>query len=57
MHDIPSSIRAFLLEPTLLSIFGIDKNQVSQVGNKIRSFKVPSYMLGQDPDTLSIIPD
>ena len=46
-YQVPPSIRAFLLEPTLLSLFGIDKNQVSQVGSKIRSFKVPERYKGK----------
>ncbi len=46
-YIVPYSIRAFLLEPTLLCLFGIDKNQVSQVASKIRSFKVPERYKGK----------
>lgn len=46
-YVVPNSIRAFLLEPTLLCLFGIDKNQVSQVGSKIRAFKVPERYKGK----------
>nr|QES94792.1 ribosomal protein L6 [Trebouxia lynnae] len=46
-YIVPFSIRAFLLEPTLLCLFGIDKNQVSQVGSKIRAFKAPERYKGK----------
>ena len=46
-YQVPESIRAFLLEPTSLLFFGIDKNQVSQVGSKIRAFKVPERYKGK----------
>ena len=46
-YQIPQSIRAFLLEPTLICLFGIDKNQVSQVANIIRTFKVPERYKGK----------
>ena len=46
-YVVPDSIRAFLLEPTLLCLFGIDKNQVSQIASKIRNFKVPERYKGK----------
>lgn len=46
-YIVPYSVRAFLLEPTSLLLFGIDKNQVSQVGNIIRAFKVPERYKGK----------
>ena len=46
-YQLPESIRAFLLEPSLLCIFGIDKNQVSQLGSKIRTFKPPERYKGK----------
>jgi large subunit ribosomal protein L6 len=50
-HDIkfelPTSIRAFLLEPTLICIYGIDKNQVTQTAAKIKQIKVPSVYKGK----------
>lgn len=46
-YQVPDSIRVFLLEPTFLGLFGIDKNQVSQVASKIRSFKVPERYKGK----------
>ena len=46
-YQVPDSIRAFLLEPTYICLFGIDKNQVSQVATKIRTFKVPERYKGK----------
>ena len=46
-YQLPESIRAFLLEPSLLCLFGIDKNQVSQLGSKIRNFKPPERYKGK----------
>lgn len=45
-HDIeyviPASVRVFLLEPTLICLYGIDKNQITQIAAKIRQIKPPS---------------
>jgi len=46
-YQLPESIRAFFLEPSLLCIFGIDKNQVSQLASKIRAFKPPERYKGK----------
>ena len=46
-YQVPSGIRAFVLEPTYICVFGIDKNQVSQVASKIRLFKVPERYKGK----------
>ena len=46
-YQLPESVRAFLLEPTYLCVFGIDKNQVSQLGSKIRSLKPPERYKGK----------
>ena len=46
-YKVPDSIRVFLLEPTCICLFGIDKNQVSQVASKIRNFKVPERYKGK----------
>jgi len=46
-YQVPYSVRAFLLEPTSVLLFGIDKNQVSQVGHIIRAFKVPERYKGK----------
>lgn len=50
-HDIlfriPDSVKIFLVEPTLLCLFGIDKNQITQVAAKIRELKKPSVYKGK----------
>lgn len=50
-HDfeyvIPKSVRAFLLEPTLICLYGIDKNQITQIAAKIREIKPPSCYKGK----------
>ena len=46
-YQVPEGLRAFLLEPTLLCLFGIDKNQVSQVASLIRGFKPPERYKGK----------
>ena len=50
-HDVefqlPPSIRVFVLEPTLFCLFGINKNQVTQVGAKIRMIKPPEVYKGK----------
>lgn len=50
-HDIiykfPNSIKVFLLDPTILCLFGIDKNQVTQIAAKIRNLRQPSVYKGK----------
>ena len=50
-HDfeyiIPESVRAFLLEPTLICLYGIEKNQITQIAAKIRQIKPPSCYKGK----------
>jgi large subunit ribosomal protein L6 len=46
-YKIPDSIRIFLIEPTLLCLFGIDKNQVTQIAAQIRFIKPPSPYKGK----------
>ena len=50
-HDVefqlPPSIRVFVLEPTLFCLFGINKNQVTQVGGKIRMIRPPEVYKGK----------
>ena len=46
-YQVPESVRAFLLEPTRLCLFGIDKNQVSQVATILRGFKPPERYKGK----------
>lgn len=46
-YQVPEGLRAFLLEPTLLCLFGVDKNQVSQVASIIRGLKSPERYKGK----------
>lgn len=50
-HDIvfklPSSVKVFLIDPTLFCLFGIDKNQVTQIAAKIRNLRKPSVYKGK----------
>ncbi len=50
-HDIifkiPDSIRVFLLEPTLICLYAIDKNQVTQVAAKMKQLRLPSAYKGK----------
>ena len=50
-HDVefqlPPSIRVFVLEPTLFCLFGINKNQVTQVGAKVRMIRPPEVYKGK----------
>lgn len=46
-YVIPSSVKIFLLEPTLICMYGVDKNQVTQVAAKIRQIKPPSIYKGK----------
>jgi len=47
IYNIPSSIKIFLLDPTILCLFGIDKNQVTQIASKLRSLRKPSVYKGK----------
>ena len=50
-HDIlfklPISVKAFLLDSTSFCLFGIDKNQVTQIAAKIRHLRAPSTYKGK----------
>jgi large subunit ribosomal protein L6 len=47
LYKIPSSIKIFLLDPTLICLFGIDKNQVTQIAAKLRDLRKPSVYKGK----------
>ena len=47
IYNIPESVKIFLVDPTLLCIFGIDKNQVSQIASKLRNLRKPSVYKGK----------
>lgn len=40
--NVAPSVRVFLLDPTTICLYGIDKNQVFQTAVKIRSIRPPS---------------
>nr|QGP70640.1 ribosomal protein L6 [Tetraselmis sp. CCMP 881] len=44
---LPKSIKVFLPEPTLICLYGIDKNQVTQVAAKIQAIKKPCAYKGK----------
>jgi ribosomal protein L6P/L9E len=45
--EVPKAVRVFLLEPTLICLYGIDKNQVTQTASKIKKIKIPSVYKGK----------
>ena len=45
--QLPISVKAFLPEPTLICLYGIDKNEVTQVAATIQKMKVPSVYKGK----------
>ena len=47
IYNIPSSIKIFLLDPTLLCLFGIDKNQLTQIASNLRKLRKPSVYKGK----------
>lgn len=47
LYKIPSSVRLFLIEPTVICLFGIDKNQITQIATKIRDLRKPSVYKGK----------
>ena len=46
-YSLPTSLRAFLPEPTLVGLYGLDKNQVTQAAAKIIALKPPSAYKGK----------
>lgn len=47
VYNIPYSIRVFLVDPTLICLFGVDKNQVTQIAAQIRNLRSPSVYKGK----------
>jgi large subunit ribosomal protein L6 len=47
IYKIPSSIRIFLVDPTLICLFGVDKNQITQVAAQIRKLRSPTVYKGK----------
>ncbi len=46
-YEGPSSIRTFLIQPTLLCLYGLDKNQITQIAAQIRQIRPPSPYKGK----------
>ncbi|KAK9833400.1 hypothetical protein WJX81_002271 [Elliptochloris bilobata] len=46
-YTLPDALRAFLPEPTLIGLYGIDKNQVTQAAAKIIQIRPPSVYKGK----------
>ena len=47
LFEIPTSVKVFLLDPTVICLFGIDKNQITQIAAKIRDLRRPSAYKGK----------
>ena len=47
IYKIPSSIRIFLVDPTLICLFGVDKNQITQIAAQIRQLRRPTVYKGK----------
>lgn len=46
-YKVGKGVRIFLLEPTKICLYGIDKNQVAQTAAKIQAIKPPSVYKGK----------
>ena len=46
-YTLPNSLRAFLPEPTLVGLYGIDKNEITQAAARIRALRPPSAYKGK----------
>ena len=51
--DIPKSVQIFLPEPTLICLYGLDKNQITQIAATIRQIKPPSPYKGKGIRTIN----
>jgi large subunit ribosomal protein L6 len=47
IYKIPPSIKLFLMDPTIICLFGLDKNQITQIAAKIRNLRRPSPYKGK----------
>jgi large subunit ribosomal protein L6 len=47
IYKIPSSLKLFLLDSTTICLFGLDNNQITQIGAKIRDLRRPSVYKGK----------
>lgn len=47
IYKVPLSVKFFLVDPTVLCLFGLDKNQITQIAAKIRNLRRPSVYKGK----------
>lgn len=47
LYKIPPSVKLFLIDPTVICLFGLDKNQITQIAAKIRNLRRPSVYKGK----------
>lgn len=47
LYEIPNSIQAFLVKPTMIGLYGIDKEKVTHIGAQIRHLKLPDPYKGK----------
>jgi len=47
MITIPNNLKIVCLKPTVISIFGIDKQKVNEMAAKIKSYKIPEPYKGK----------
>eukprot|EP01026_Neomeris_dumetosa_P031213 TRINITY_DN24777_c0_g1_i3.p1 TRINITY_DN24777_c0_g1~~TRINITY_DN24777_c0_g1_i3.p1 ORF type:complete len:295 (-),score=3.72 TRINITY_DN24777_c0_g1_i3:426-1310(-) len=47
LFRVPTEVKALVLEPTLLCLYGVDKTQVDRVASKIRALQPPNIYTGQ----------
>jgi large subunit ribosomal protein L6 len=46
-YEIPTSIQVFLVKPTVIGLYGIDKEKVTQIGAQLRHLKLPDPYKGK----------
>lgn len=46
-YEIPHCVHMFLVKPTMIGIYGIDKQKVTQIGAELRHFKLPDAYKGK----------
>jgi ribosomal protein L6P/L9E len=46
-YKIPKNIRAFSLKPSLICLYGIEKNQITQLASEIKNLKLPEPYKGK----------
>ena len=46
-YKVPAGIKAFLVKPTLLGLYGVHKSQVTQIAAELRNLKLPEPYKGK----------